>query len=82
MIDLSGAAALARRLGLAPLASQPPDTSADDTGLLDDYEERAAIMEFDGGLPRDEAEARAWQEVFGSKPKPRKSTNKQENLTP
>lgn len=29
------------------------------------YEERAAIMEFDGGLRREEAEAAAWREVFG-----------------
>lgn len=29
------------------------------------FEERAAIMEFDGGLPRIEAERRAWAEVVG-----------------
>jgi hypothetical protein len=29
------------------------------------YEERAAIMEFDGGLTRAEAEKRARKEVFG-----------------
>ncbi|MGH8322477.1 MAG: hypothetical protein ACRETD_01545 [Steroidobacteraceae bacterium] len=28
--------------------------------LLEVYEERAAIMEFDGGLSRDEAEREAW----------------------
>lgn len=27
------------------------------------YEERAAIMEYDGGLPREEAEKRSLQEV-------------------
>jgi hypothetical protein len=31
----------------------------------DVYEERAAIIEFDAGLPRGEAERRAWREVFG-----------------
>ena len=29
----------------------------------EDYEERAAIGEFDGGLPRDEAEAKAMVEI-------------------
>lgn len=29
------------------------------------YEERAAIMEFDGGLTQIAAEASAWREVFG-----------------
>lgn len=35
--------------------------SAEDWQAL--YDERAAIMEFDGGLPRSEAEARAAEEV-------------------
>ena len=30
---------------------------------FDDFEERAAIMEFDGGLPRAEAESAAYEEV-------------------
>ena len=30
---------------------------------LEMYEERAAIMEYDGKLPRREAEAAAWQEI-------------------
>lgn len=29
------------------------------------FEERAAIMEYDGGLQRIEAERRAWAEVMG-----------------
>ena len=33
--------------------------------LLAEWEERAAIMEFEGGLPRDEAEKQAWVDVFG-----------------
>jgi hypothetical protein len=32
--------------------------------LAEKYEERAAIMEFDGGLPRAIAEARAWAETY------------------
>ena len=35
---------------------------------LDDFEERAAILEFDAHLSRSEAERRAWAEVFGSPP--------------
>jgi len=31
----------------------------------DDFEERAAIMEFDGGLDRDEAEELAYAHVMG-----------------
>ena len=34
--------------------------------LRERYEERAAIMEFDGGLPRWEAEKLALQDVFGN----------------
>ncbi len=29
--------------------------------LLEDFEERTAIMEYNGGLSRDEAERQAWQ---------------------
>ncbi|SDD81491.1 hypothetical protein [Desulfuromonas thiophila] len=45
--------------------------SALDT-LRELFEERAAIMEFDGGLPRDEAERRA-AEITGYHPQPRKT---------
>lgn len=31
--------------------------------LFDDWLERAAIIEFDGGLSRQEAEAAAWREI-------------------
>ena len=34
--------------------------------LRDRYEERAAIMEFDGGLPRADAEKLAMQDVLGN----------------
>jgi len=33
----------------------------------ENYEERAAIMEFDGGLPRQYAERLAMQDVVGKK---------------
>ncbi|MBJ2153989.1 hypothetical protein [Paracoccus sp. IB05] len=32
---------------------------------FDDWEERAAIMEFDGGMSRDDAEAAAYRRVMG-----------------
>ncbi|MCM5554524.1 hypothetical protein [Pleomorphomonas sp. NRK KF1] len=35
-------------------------------GRRDLYEERAAIMEFDGGLARENAEATARRDLFGS----------------
>jgi hypothetical protein len=39
---------------LATLAAEPLDSEFPDLNY--DYEERAAIIEYDGGLPRDEAE--------------------------
>jgi hypothetical protein len=39
----------------------PEDLAA----LRDEYEERAAIMEFEGGLSRQEAERAAWALVYG-----------------
>jgi len=41
------------------------DLNAD---LREHYEERSAIMEFDGGLPRAEAEKLALQEVLSNSP--------------
>ncbi|WP_269434386.1 hypothetical protein [Vineibacter terrae] len=35
--------------------------------LRGEFEERAAIMEFDGGLSRKDAEAAAWQIVYGGR---------------
>jgi hypothetical protein len=32
------------------------------------YEERAAIMEYDAGMSRAEAEETAWADVFGNHP--------------
>ncbi len=55
-------------ISLISLNSQPkhPRESADHleaADLLDRYEERAAICQFDGDLDRARAEARAWNEV-------------------
>lgn len=56
--------------------SEPRDGGAEryadwtDEARRDLYEERAAIMEFDGGLTRWEAEVAAWREVFGSQQHP------------
>jgi hypothetical protein len=43
-----------------------PDISPDDLppDWRDDWEERAAIMEYDGGLPKEEAEAAALAETL------------------
>lgn len=43
------------------IVANKPDLLA----LLERFEERAAIMEYDGGLPREEAERRAWESVLG-----------------
>jgi len=54
---------------VTPVAPVAPriDDEAHESDLLDAYEERAAIMEYDGGLSRHEAEALAWKEVFGDR---------------
>jgi hypothetical protein len=43
--------------------STPPSHLAEPEFVREAYEERAAIMEFDGGLSRDEAERQAWAMV-------------------
>ncbi len=40
--------------------AQAPEKDAEAVAWLEEWEERAAIMEHDGGLPRAEAEALAW----------------------
>lgn len=82
MIDLTCLEPLARRLELPPLPLAPSEAAADETDLRDDYEERAAIMEYDGGLPRHEAEAVAWKDVFGQRNMGRINKNTEENLIP
>ena len=51
-------AALLRFLALMPGQTVPAETLL---GWCDTYEERAAILEYDAGLSRDEAERQAWQ---------------------
>lgn len=55
--------------GVSPVAPVAPQNSAtvDESDLIDAFEERAAIMEYDGGMSREEAEAMAWADVFGSR---------------
>jgi hypothetical protein len=51
-----------------PVPPVPPENDADlhEAVLRDAYEERAAILEFDAGLSRPEAERRARIEVYGT----------------
>jgi hypothetical protein len=53
---------------VAPVAPRNDD-QAHEGELLDAFEERAAIMQHDGGLSRQEAEAMAWKHVFGELPR-------------
>lgn len=49
----------------AVMAVSDPAASAEAAeALRADWEERAAIMEFDGGLPREDAERAAWEQVY------------------
>jgi len=70
-------AALARRVArstsrldpVAPVAPVAP-TNGDELSLRTVYEERAAILEYDGGLTRQEAEHQARVEMYGDNPLP------------
>jgi hypothetical protein len=44
--------------------SAAPNRRLETESLQEEFEERAAIMEFDGGLSRDEAERAAWALVL------------------
>ena len=57
------AAVRAEKAGLVHLLTSYPDF----LDRLDDFEERAAILEFDAHLSRSDAERRAWAEVFGAR---------------
>jgi len=48
------------RASIGSNGSTSADRCAETASLTDEFEERAAIMEFDGGLSRDEAERAAW----------------------
>jgi hypothetical protein len=70
--DLAGDKAVAEaaerfaELGLKVLHLRPPE-GCDWCDLLGDYEERAALREFDGGDDRAEAELQAFAEVVGGR---------------
>lgn len=49
-----------------PAVAPLPYADWTDEARRDLYEERAAIMEYDGGLMREAAEAAAWHAVFGA----------------
>lgn len=51
---------------VSPVSPRNSDT-LHESDLIDAFEERAAIMEYDGGMSREEAEAMAWADVFGSR---------------
>jgi len=51
---------------VSPVAPRKSD-AVHESDLIDAFEERAAIMEYDGGMSREEAEAMAWADVFGSR---------------
>jgi hypothetical protein len=48
--------------GKAMLKKYPPEVTE---ACIDRFEERAAILEADGGCTREESERKAWDEVFG-----------------
>ena len=53
---------------VAAVASHTPNYGIwDAADLREMYEERAAIMEYDAGMSRAEAEAAAWADVFGKR---------------
>lgn len=55
------------RVALVAPVAPPNGIGVHESDLIDAYEERAAIMEYDGGMSREEAEATAWADVFGSR---------------
>jgi hypothetical protein len=52
-----------RSLSAQPERQQSTERTLDASDFRDRYEERAAIVQFDGGGDRARAEARAWNEV-------------------
>lgn len=60
---------LAQKLGasIGSNGSAARTQPAESEALRDAFEERAAIMEFDGGLTREEAEREAWALVVDSR---------------
>ena len=64
MTDLARFQALAAKLGTAPAARRMDGPQLAD--LLDDWEERAAILEYESSIPRLNSERMAWSEVMMS----------------
>lgn len=57
----------AEKLPTAVMAVRDPaDVAELAEALRDAWEERSAILEFDNGLTRTEAERIAWQSIYGS----------------
>jgi hypothetical protein len=48
------------RASIGSNGSAPTQRISENEEVQEDFEERAAIMEFDGGLSREEAEREAW----------------------
>ncbi|HEV7323472.1 MAG TPA: hypothetical protein VGN91_00230 [Bosea sp. (in: a-proteobacteria)] len=55
------------RVALVAPVALPNSVTVHESDLIDAFEERAAIMEYDGGMSRQDAESLAWAEVFGSR---------------
>lgn len=71
MIDLFKFAELAVKVGRVPPAPPAHPSHSDDPrtiALIDDFEERTAILTFDAHMSRDEAERMAHIDVFGRVP--------------
>ncbi len=62
MTDLARIQALATKLGAAPAARSTDGPQLAD--MMDEYEERAAILQYESNMPRLEAERMAWSEVM------------------
>lgn len=59
---------LSEAVPLVPLVPPQNDVPRDDEDWQAAYDERAAILEYDEGLPRAEAERLARMQVFGDRP--------------
>ncbi len=71
MPNFAPLAALARRLGVGPLVQPDATATRTEDDWADLFEERAAILEYEGGWSREEAEQRGREEIasmrFGRK---------------
>ena len=58
-----GGELIAQAPSFGSIGSSQGRSVQDEKGLREEYEERAAILEFDGGMSREEAERLAWELV-------------------